>query len=56
VKIAGIASIAVHDNNQYKGFWLRRADGSITPTYDYVKKMFQVDKPVKTYKPIVKYE
>jgi hypothetical protein len=48
--------IAVHDNNQYKGFWLRRADGTFTPTYTYLKEMFQVDKPVKTYAPIIKYK
>jgi hypothetical protein len=41
--------IAVHDNKQYKGFWLRRADGSFTPTYRYLKEMFKENKPVKTY-------
>ena len=45
--------IAVHDNNQYKGFWLRRADGSFTPTYTYLKELFKEDKPVKTYAPIL---
>ena len=45
--------IAVHDNNQFKGYWLRRADGSYTPTYKYFKTLFQEDKPVKTYLPIV---
>jgi hypothetical protein len=45
--------IAVHDNNQFKGYWLRRADGSYTPTYNYFKTLFQEDKPVKTYLPII---
>ncbi|MDP4238456.1 MAG: hypothetical protein Q8904_03170 [Bacteroidota bacterium] len=45
--------VAVHDNNQYKGYWLRRADGSYTPTYNYFKKLFQEDKPVKTYVPFL---
>lgn len=45
--------VAVHDNNQFKGFWLRRADGSYTPTYDYFRALFQEDKPVKTYAPYI---
>ena len=45
--------VAVHDNNQFKGYWLRRADGSYTPTYSYFKKLFQEDKPVKTYAPYI---
>lgn len=46
--------VAVHDNNQYKGYWLRRADGSYTPTYFYFKGLFNKDKPVKTYMPNLK--
>jgi hypothetical protein len=45
--------VPVHDNNQFKGFWLRRADGLYTPTYYYFKKMFQKNKPVKTFAPYI---
>jgi hypothetical protein len=45
--------IAVHDNNQYKGYWLRRADGSYTPTYDYFKALFKENKSVKTFAPYI---
>jgi hypothetical protein len=48
--------IAVRDNNQFKGFWLRRADGSFTLTYNYFKKMFQDNKQVKTYEPIIEHK
>lgn len=48
--------IAVHDNNQFKGFWLRRADGSYTPTYSYFKEMFKQDKTVKTYDPFIEHK
>jgi hypothetical protein len=44
--------VAVHDNNKFKGYWLRRADGSYTPTYNYFIELFKEDKPVKTYAPI----
>jgi hypothetical protein len=45
------AGVAVHDNNKFKGYWLRRADGSYTPTYNYLKTLFEQNKPVKTYAP-----
>ena len=43
--------VAVHANNQYKGYGLRRADGTYTPTYNYFKKLFQEEKQVKNYSP-----
>jgi hypothetical protein len=39
--------------NNLKGYWLIRPDGSITPTYDYFKGLFQENKKVKSQKPVM---
>jgi hypothetical protein len=38
-------------NNQLKGVWLIRADGTYTPTWNYFKSLFANDKVVKTQRP-----
>ena len=38
-------------NNQMKGFWLIRADGTYTPTWNYFKTLFIENKTVKTQQP-----
>jgi len=38
-------------NNQLRGVWLIRADGTYTPTWNYFKSLFSIDKVVKTQRP-----
>lgn len=39
-------------NYQLRGVWLIRADGTLTPTWNYFKSLFSADKVVKTQRPI----
>jgi hypothetical protein len=41
----------VLQNNQLKGVWLIRADGTYTPTWNYFRSLFTADKAVKTQRP-----
>lgn len=41
----------IYVNNQLKGVWLIRADGTYTPTWNYFKSLFTNDKVVKTQRP-----
>jgi hypothetical protein len=38
-------------NNNLKGYWLIRADGTKTPTYDYFKGLFDANKKVLAQRP-----
>lgn len=39
------------DNEHCEGFWLIRADGSLTGTWNYFKDLFDVDAPVNAKRP-----
>jgi hypothetical protein len=40
-------------SNNLKGYWLVRPDGSLTPTYNYFKSLFDANKKVKSMNPII---